>query len=729
MIKYSSPLTIQYIFISDKKSFIDNDFFVSGFNLMRELPVEIIQLENSIKHFEFSFTFKAAKGYEIFAIPSLVFTTQPEESVQNILEYSKFFSVNSLVKIFLVDKSISNFDNVIETLKNRDLFFFKIFDSHEVLANNQFGNAKQLLNQLKSKIETIKKKLSDYYIQGGEMGIDTDLKFEINPRRTFIIENSDPGSMVEMNNFFILNQIIGNNWLEVNNQTQKDLTIPSDRSEKVIEKAKKIDRISEIMYRHVGVQTTDPFQPYLSTLVLVAPYHYPKFESLHSLKPTKEQKRWLAILNSEQDLNYQHYIESGSDDVSPEAMAIIMKKNLLRINFLDNAAFFHAMFSYSPVIRLPQIGKSINKELSHLQKAAPKKQSTLNNIKRFGEKLANLTVSDSLKDYIAKRNGQIFCISDLPIEWLYLNNLPLSLTHDVCRLPEFNLNSLINNAIHLQRGLYEIPNDLINRTLILHCASQGDAALNEMFDLIDSYQTSLGFKAARCSSIEQVKFAINSYKPDLLIFDCHGTSNPKELSSFLFLDQENGIALTGDDIVQHKISAPLVFLSACETFPNYGYVKLLSDAFMESGAHCVTTTFFPIKITDATSLIIRLLNNLRQLSTNTYHSNWLHFISHMLRSTYIFETIRKSSDQFKNEISEEKIAELLTKFMHFETRNQALVELNDLVENNSRKKISFSDLDNEWLSYSTIGRADLIYFKSWLDDFRRLNIKTAPNSG
>ncbi|MHC5355045.1 CHAT domain-containing protein [Myroides sp. LJL115] len=379
------------------------------------------------------------------------------------------------------------------------------------------------------------------------------------------------------------------------------------------------------------------------------------------------------------------------------------------------------MFTYSPVIRLPQIGKSINLELSHLERVTPKKQSTISNIEKFGKKLRKLTLDNTYENYIQNRNGQIFVISDLPLEWLYLDKHPLCFTHDICRLPEFNLNSIVNNAIHLQRNLYQIPEDIINKTLVVHCASKDDALMNKMFSLIDDYKEKLGFISVKCSTIIEISEAIKKHKPELLIFDCHGASDRNELSSYLIIDKEKKEFLTGENIVKYGISAPLVFLSACETFPNYGYVKLLSDAFMETGAYCITTTFLSIKIIDAATVIIRLLNNLHQLKSNSYHLNWLNFLSHILRSSLVYETINKSRKYLKEEITNDEITRIVTKLMRFEDRIEAFHDLNILIQEKSEKKITFNQLDNEWLSYSIIGRADWTFRRK-----RTSNPESAP---
>jgi len=157
--------------------------------------------------------------------------------------------------------------------------------------------------------------------------------------------------------------------------------------------------------------------------------------------------------------------------------------------------------------------------------------------------------------------------------------------------------------------------------------------------------------------------------------------------------------------------------------PNYGYVKLLSDAFMEAGAYSVTSTFLPIKILDAATLIVRLLNKLDQLKSNPYHKNWLNFMSHVLRTSLIHESIRSAIDKLEEPVTVEEIATILTKTMQFDQRKEALWDLDKLLSSRSKSGVlKFGQLDNDWLFYSIIGRADLLNFKLWSETYRKLNM-------
>jgi len=61
----------------------------------------------------------------------------------------------------------------------------------------------------------------------------------------------------------------------------------------------------------------------------------------------------------------------------------------------------------------------------------------------------------------------------------------------------------------------------------------------------------------------------------------------------------------------------------------------------------------------------------------------------------------------------EKIATFITDLMVFDRREQIFDSLLEFLKGlNPEIQLSFEDLSHEWLSYTTIGRPDLIYFEN-----------------
>ncbi|MGF7140045.1 CHAT domain-containing protein [Roseimarinus sediminis] len=719
---------IQYILISKEHSLTDTDFNIKALRLLREMPKDLLQLDSSINHFDFLYRFNIRNTVNLFSIPDNFFTPDKIHSADEFKSYSNEFN-NSIIYVFIIDSNINSHSTISKIVDDLPYAYFTIInetkDFTKYNSQKQFNNSTEFIELLKKDLPALNDLISKQY------NTPRINNFKINENRTFYNDNPVYGSNLAENNFYILNQVIGNYWLEYGKKgtNKTKITLPSERINEIISQAQKIDSLTHIMINEVGIKPIHGFDPILPTLIIISPYNFPKIKRVLK-KPSKIEKAFLKVFQSEQDLNYQIKIDSNiTEQLSPDGIKMILSQISNKLNFLDCAGYLHALFNYSPVIRLPNIGKSINLDLSHFEVGFSDKKNAISKINKFGKKLNELVFTDKTQDYITNRNGQIAVISDLPFEWIILNELPLCFTHDICRIPEYNQNAIINNAIHNQRFNFTIGDDIIERTLIIHCASKSDIKMHQMFDFIDSYKDKLHFHSEKCYTIDEINIAIKKYSPEFLIFDCHGDFDKESLSSYLIIDHDNNVYLTGDDIVKNGIHAPLVMLSACNTMPNYGYVKFLSDAFMEAGAFTVTTTFLPILIKDAATLIIRILNKLSQQRGKMYHSNWLNFMSHVLRTMLIHESILKAQSKgLLKEIDVSTISEILTETMIFSKRTGSYKRLENLLRTNStQKEFKFNELNNEWLSYSIIGRADLLYFENWINEYIKINTTTTPN--
>ncbi|GAA3963029.1 hypothetical protein GCM10022246_15350 [Pedobacter ginsengiterrae] len=714
---------IQYTFISTHTAYKPNEYFDTAFRLLKEFPKDLLQLRDSADFFEFCYQLGIRKGINLYMLPCNFFTGQDDENYKIFESYSGMFN-KDLVKVFLIDKDIDNHEKIAAIL-NRYKFGYYVFVGNPGAKNESFYNRSksfvnghELIDLIQADLALINEEIKRVY------SIEID---SFNLARNPNADQMNPyyPSLYAKTNYYILNQILGNFWLKRPDEPKReDIELYSKkRATLQLDQSKVIDCLHQSI--HIK-QNITPIEPYLPPMVVIAPFHFPRYgKILKKVFETKKEKMLLRVSQTEQLPDYTYEIdEEVRKHLKDQEIGLVLSVLTKRLLLLDDLGFLHAQFHYSPVYRLPIAGKSLNMDLSHFQRSFPNKKSAIKKIGIIGDLLREQLVSKQLQGMLMERNGQLVFISDLPMEWLKIGNYPLSLTHDICRIPEFNFSSLINNYIHSQRLNFRIQQDILKRTLIIHCASDDEEDMHQIFEIYEALQASLGYTSIICTTIEEVSDAVKKYKPDLLIFDCHGDFDEKDLSSYLVIDDENDILLTGDDIIKHQISAPLVFISACSTMPNYGYVKFLSDAFFQAGAFAVTATFLPIKMGDAAVLLIRLLNGLKLQETKTIFSNWLAFVSHTLRSTLIFETIRteRKKNNLKKDIEDQRIAEILLDLMVFSKRKDAFENLQAYLKTiNPTIDTLFENLDHEWLSYTTIGRADLIYFQNWLHEHQQEN--------
>ena len=716
---YDSELQIQYILVSSDDEVLDTDFLHISGMLLRELPKDYQQLMNPIMLYEFNKKMVINTGVNIFTIPDQFFNNSPEIALENLNKYSRLFT-KAVIRVYLIQSNVVNLDNLLELIRSEKFSFFIIVgdDIPELDEDAQkiwFQNGNDLVQKLKNSYSELIESLRSKNIEFPPIEFETlSYSTDINPYyNTNICES----------NYFVLNQILGNLWKE---RPTSDPTSALDlREQRVQLQINQVNAIDRCLLSLEDLAAATPIEPLLNTLIIIAPFHLGYVDGdLNETLPSKERKAVLKIFKSEQKKDYSYVLDHDAVEViGKEQAPYILAKIHEKLQILDFAAYLHASLTYSPIIRLPLAGPSIKGDLSHIHNGFPTKIAALKKILIVGKKLANKYVDGKFADLIRDRNGQIAFVSDLPMEWLIIDKYPLIMTHDICRMPEFNSRSLVNTYVQNQRLKYSIPRDILKKTLIIHCASEKDQRMQVMFKTIDSNRDKFGFTSVSCKTIGDISAAVNRYKPDLLIFDCHGGFDKTTSEGYLIIDAEKRIYLTGEDVVKHGISAPLVFISACSTMPSYGYTKFLSDAFFQVGAFSVTATFLPILMMDATVLIIRILNNLQQHENKVFHFNWLAFLSHTFRGVMVFEMVRRFRKKNPEiEIEDKTVSEWLTELMVFERRGSIFDKITETLSALSKKKMPFDQLNNEWLSYTTLGRADLIYFENWLEEFRSKNM-------
>lgn len=463
----------------------------------------------------------------------------------------------------------------------------------------------------------------------------------------------------------------------------------------------------------------DCFNP---PLVLVAPYNSREVRKSISMKDIpfilKPKANILTkIFDYEYTTNYIIKQQMAVDGKNEVAQYYELLQNFITIRYLftDFVAMLHCSVRFSPHLRLPTVGSSISRELSFVgikNVAKLKTAKTVNEvIKKIGKKIVNAAISNQLANSIADRTSQIVAISDLPIEWLWINDIPLAFTHDICRLPEQPLVSELAQYVESRYACgYIIPQDIIKKTLVIFGCD--DESFRQAQVPVYELQKKLGFEIKKCLSVNDFKNALEEVKPDLLIIDTHGNIDSSTRQTYLKFGDEK---LFGQYVAENHIHAKLVFLSACSTCPTFDLVSSIANAFFEAGALSVTTSYLPLPVKDSTVLYLRLLNMLYSAATNGIHCNWLSFVSHIMRTSYIQEPMWYGDYSALTKHDQKYLAQTATELMLFKNRKDVYRKI---FTGDFAKKMgaNYNNILPNYLLYSTLGRADLIRFESYLQE-------------
>lgn len=430
------------------------------------------------------------------------------------------------------------------------------------------------------------------------------------------------------------------------------------------------------------------------------------------------------VLNHEYTLNY---IVKPGKLIDKDSLSLLAAASTLLVGrrgqFLDLMAILHGSFRHSPYLRLPLQGVSINRELSFVRPAlserllnAADKKAVENVMSEFGKKLADNTLAPSTREMLQKRPSQIVAITDLPIEWLDDNGIPLAFTHDVCRVPEFPHSGLIQRYCFTSLSHYVVPKDILKHTLVVY--GNRDVGFRRFQDMCDDASKKLGFTTCECLTKQSFIDALKKYRPQLLIVDTHGNVDTDTRTGYLMMGKEKVYPV---DIIQNPVHVPLVFLSACNTAPAYESYNTVADAFFNNGALSVTCSYMPLNIYESSVLYLRLLQQLNIAANKKVHANWCEFISHLQRTSYIqsffFDHTPKKNKKTEELTQEESdaMAREMTASMLFQNRRKVYEHLQSgAITNNVKTK--YNNVIPHYLIYTTLGRADLVRFESFMDD-------------
>lgn len=386
-----------------------------------------------------------------------------------------------------------------------------------------------------------------------------------------------------------------------------------------------------------------------------------------------------------------------------------------RILLFDFVGLLHCSMRFSPYLRLPIMGKNINSELSfvgikNIEKLAtsPSKNKSIRKaMETIGKKITSEAVVPSTIEMLQKSVTQIVAMTDLPIEWMMIDGVPLGFSHDVCRIPETPAVGMLSQYVECKFIPFNIPKDILKHTLVIF-GNEEDAFVKAQESVV-ALSKVLGFNIRKCLTKEAFFNTIKEIDPLLLIVDTHGGVDEDNHQSYLKMGNE---VITGDDVVKSDIHPRLVFLSACNTFTTYNTVSTIANAFFQVGAAAVTTSYMPVLIEPATTLYTRLLNNLNIAASQNVHRNWLAFMSHLMRTSYIQAPIYRAVNK-DVKIDIDTLTRLTTESMFFRKRREIYKNLNT----NAFTKGLGADYQNiipHYLMYSTLGRADLIRFETSL---------------
>ncbi|AZC17940.1 hypothetical protein [Pseudomonas sp. CMR5c] len=233
-------------------------------------------------------------------------------------------------------------------------------------------------------------------------------------------------------------------------------------------------------------------------------------------------------------------------------------------------------------------------------------------------------------------------LSDIPLEWLPIRGLPLSLRCDVSRISATPGNLSMQQCLRSQ--YVNIAAADFEEILIVRSFDKDDKIRTVLEDILcklsEAHENYPKYKIVDVNDVDQFLAAINNFNGALMVFDGHGTLNKTAGVGSIVIGAEaiDIWALRGSVRMP-----PIVLLSACDTLPLDGGHGSSANGMLALGAITVLGTVLPVDSARSAIFIGRLLHRIKEflplVVKRSSYMPWRSFMSGMLRMTYCTELI------------------------------------------------------------------------------------------
>lgn len=317
----------------------------------------------------------------------------------------------------------------------------------------------------------------------------------------------------------------------------------------------------------------------------------------------------------------------------------------------------------------------INDNISELNK----------NIERVSGMLKD-SCSNELWEIIDNHCNNLKVISDMPIEWVKINNMPLCVGKRMSRIPITPGNGLISHSYLIRK--YECNKENLKIMLIntLENDKKNDRLNGLSVKLRNSIDNHLKLLNKKCvykkiNTKNDFINALENEQPTVLIYYGHGEYNEEENEGALIIGNEQITASELEEII-HK---PLItILGACQTEVSYGSHLNIGNLLIGSGCVSVIATHMQVRGSHAASFISELIRNLVLfiLKKDINEFEWNIVIHKTYISHYILDVIIAMEEEIGKDLGN-------LKYMYEEYYKKNNIKNYDIVE---KRNIIFNEI-------------------------------------
>lgn len=232
--------------------------------------------------------------------------------------------------------------------------------------------------------------------------------------------------------------------------------------------------------------------------------------------------------------------------------------------------------------------------------------------------------------------------SEIPLEFLPIDGLPLSLRYQCSRVPVLPGNLFISSCA---RAPVFVSHRSIKDILVIRSFSEEDILKNLLVSSIDVARKNSAFdwniKVVDVGCENDIVDALSGFHGAILIFDCHGTF---EGTSGVGTIVVGGVPVDVWGLRDRLSLPPIVMFSACDTHPIDGGHGSCANAAFVLGARTVLATMLPIDGRTASMftarLILRVYDYIAAALKSRTMLSWREVVSGMIYMSYATEVMR-----------------------------------------------------------------------------------------
>lgn len=341
--------------------------------------------------------------------------------------------------------------------------------------------------------------------------------------------------------------------------------------------------------------------------------------------------------------------ESFEELLKNESVRAFMRSYRLELRTYSACLSILNASSITPTLRIESRINGIKGDLVNLAACV---RGSNPHVKFKACKLA-LTIQNKMESLLAPEHRKLIdnstpefsgvtLFGDIPLEWLPVRGLPLTLRCDVSRISATPGNLSLQQCLRSQYTSIALKD--FEEILIIRSFDKKDKIRNvlenALYKLSTTHKDYPKYKFVDVDNAEQFASAVNEFEGALMIFDGHGALTDSTGVGSIVV---GGKALDVWELRNSIRMPPIVLLSACDTLPIDGGHGSSANGMLAMGAVTVLGTVLPVDSIRSAIFIGRLLHRIQEflpiVVNRSSYMPWRSFISGMLRMTFCTELV------------------------------------------------------------------------------------------